>query len=229
MAKRGNGDDKPYKKRISRGKSGKAPRKRREIKIKQIKKKEFIKKMRFITTFLILVVIVAIVIIYSQPFLNENDISNNNHSNGNGDGNIGTELGQTAPDFELDDIDGKGFSLMDYRGSVIILDFMADHCPPCHDEVEHLKEVHLNYSNKDVRIMSIGVDNSESSEQLDNNVREAYGCDWLFAAGGGSVGDAYNVEYIPTIYILDKQGIITYKNVGLTAYSTLSNELDKIV
>ena len=73
------------------------------------------------------------------------------------------------------------------------------------------------------------MDNSESAEQLDSNVKEAHGCDWLFAAGGGMVGDAYNVEYIPTTYIIDKQGIIIYKNVGLTAYSALSDELDKIV
>jgi len=48
MVKRGNGDGKPHKKHISRGESGKAPRKRREIKRKQIRKREFIRKMKLI-------------------------------------------------------------------------------------------------------------------------------------------------------------------------------------
>jgi hypothetical protein len=78
-------------------------------------------------------------------------------------------------------------------------------------------------------IVSIDVDNSESAEQLNDNVKETHGCDWRFAAGGGMVGNTYRVEYIPTIYIIDKQGIITYKNVGFTDHSTLSDKLDMIV
>lgn len=229
MVKKTRTNKKGYNKTKSKGKSAKPMRKRQEIKREHIRKRALIRKMKYITTLVILLISMAAVVIFYQTLPNENNINNNDNPNGNGGDNIGTEVGQTAPDFELTDIDGKGFSLVDYRGSIIILDFMADSCQPCHYEIEHLKEVHYNYSSKGVEIISIGVDNSESAEQLNNNVKEAHDCDWRFAAGGAGVGNNYDIEAIPTIYIIDKQGVISYENTGLTDYSTLSYELDKLV
>ena len=155
--------------------------------------------------------------------------SNNGGSSDNGAVSIGINVGQTAPDFELTDTEGIKFSLNDYREYIVILDFMADRCPPCHDEMDHLNEVHSNYYSKGVRIISIGVDDSETAEQLITNVQEKHNCDWRFAAGGGNVGNTYQIQYIPTIFILDKEGNIAYKNTGLTDYSTLKLEIDKII
>jgi len=214
---------------IKQRKKAKPLRKRHEIKRKQIKRRALIRKIKYITVLIVLLIIIIFAIILHSYYKElERNGGNGNQNNINGN-NIGIEVGQIAPDFELTDTDGNSFTLMDYRGSIIILDFMADRCSPCHEEMDHLKEVHSNYSSKAVRIISIGVDNSESAEQLNNNVKDAHGCDWLFAAGGGMVGNKYGIEYIPTIYIIDEQGIITYKNVGLTDYSILQSEIEKLL
>jgi peroxiredoxin len=42
-------------------------------------------------------------------------------------------------------------------------------------------------------------------------------------------GITYGVVYIPTTYIIDQQGRVVYKNVGVTPYSALSIEIDKLL
>ena len=140
---------------------------------------------------------------------------------------IGTDVGDQAPDFTLIDIDGNEFSLSDYRGKVVILDFMAVWCIPCVSEMSHLKEINISYGGGEVIIMSIDVDPYESDDAI-RGFKEDYGGDWIFASGP-SPGIDYGIEYIPTLYIIDQQGIITYKNVGVTSSSTLSSEIDKLL
>lgn len=139
---------------------------------------------------------------------------------------IGIEVGQISPDFTPTDIDGKTFSLSDYRGKVVVIDFMATWCGPCVAQMGHLKQVYSNYGDK-VLIMSIDVDPNETNEMI-RQFKASYGDEWIFA-GGPNVGITYEVIYIPTMYIIDQRGRIVYKNVGVTPYSTLSVEIDKLL
>ena len=144
-----------------------------------------------------------------------------------GENNIGTELGQTAPDFTLTDIHGVTFSLSDYRGKIVVLDFMATWCGPCVAQMSHLKQLYTDYGARGVVIMSIGIDPAETNEII-RQFKESYGDNWIFASGP-TVGATYGVVYIPTMYIIDGQGRIAYKKVGVTTYSALAAEINKLL
>ncbi len=135
---------------------------------------------------------------------------------------------ESAPDFTLTDTDGERFSLGKYLGEVIILDFMATWCGPCVEEMDHLKKIHTNYQSRGVRIISIDVDNGETKKEL-NDFKLKHECDWQFATNGGSVGNTYGASSIPMIYIINREGAIEFKQVGLTDYSVLANEVDKLL
>ena len=52
----------------------------------------------------------------------------------------GNNSGQLAYEFEAEDMDGNVIKLSDYRGKKVFLNFWASWCPPCKDEMPHLKE-----------------------------------------------------------------------------------------
>jgi thiol-disulfide isomerase/thioredoxin len=54
-------------------------------------------------------------------------------------GTIGS-LG-AAPDFTLKTFNDETFKLSEKQGKVVLLDFMADYCQPCHNEMPELQEV----------------------------------------------------------------------------------------
>lgn len=144
-----------------------------------------------------------------------------------GEGNIWIELGQTAPDFTLQNIDGVSFTLSGYRGNIVGIDFMATWCGLCMLKMGHLKQLFTNYSAQWVVIMSIDVDPSETNETI-RQFKERYGDNWAFVSGL-TLGTTCGVIYIPIIYIIDPEGRIAYKNVGITSYSTPAAEVDKLL
>ena len=117
-----------------------------------------------------------------------------------------------APDFTLTDTNGERFSLSDYEGEqVVILEFMYTTCLPCDKLV---KEALMPYSQEllgDVAIISISVFGEDSPSSLKAHADD-YG--WRHALGGEDTELAYKVTATPKIFIIDKQGQLTYSHLG---------------
>ena len=133
-----------------------------------------------------------------------------------------------APDFTLKDTDGTTFSLSDYEGEqVVILDFMFSTCEPCE---KFVKEALEPYSEKmdsdDVAILSVSVFANDDENEL-RDYAESYG--WRHALGDseGDIEIAYDVIGTPKIFIIDKNGEITYSHIGPISESELTAEVDK--
>ena len=130
-------------------------------------------------------------------------------------GTIGGE--SDAPDFTLKDTEGKTFSLSDYEGEkVVVLDFMFTTCPPCEKFVDDALEPYSKeMDNGNVVIISISVFGTDNENKLSDYAKD-YGWRHALSDTDGDIEIAYEVQGTPKLFIIDKDGKITYTAGGTT-------------
>jgi len=119
-----------------------------------------------------------------------------------------------APDFTLEDIDAKKFSLKDYRGKVIMLNFWATWCPPCRREMPSMERLHQKFANKDFVVLA--VNQMEDGDQVFTFTGDL-GVDLtlpILFDKDSSVSHAYGVMGLPTTYVIDKKGNVRFRAIG---------------
>ena len=136
--------------------------------------------------------------------------------------------GQRAPDLTLTSVEGEEFKLSDNFKKVIVLDLMSTTCPACVNEMKHLRGIYQRYSSNDVMIITIDIEKSDSNSDL-KAFKSHYGGNWTFAMDTDDVANKYKVSYIPTMVVIDRNGIIRYWGVGELSEQRLSQEIDKLI
>jgi len=139
----------------------------------------------------------------------------------------GGASGEKAPDFTLKDIYGKEFSLSDFKGKVVILDFFYINCSACRAEIDELKQIKSKFGAQ-VVIISISVNPMDTNEALRKFAKE-HGINWIVARDTANLADTYGVSAVPTLVIIDKEGYIRYTHVGFTSYEALENEVMELL
>jgi peroxiredoxin len=138
----------------------------------------------------------------------------------------GTEVGELAPDFSLETLDGEEIRLSDFRGERVVLNFWASWCGPCREEMPDIQRVS---EDKDVTVLGINLTYSEDSVEEISEFASQFELTFpILLDTNGSVSHLYRIQPIPTTYILDATGKIQYKAFGAMDYDWLVKELQKI-
>ncbi len=122
----------------------------------------------------------------------------------------GIDIGQKASVFKLSTIDDKELELESYaKEKVTLLVFSATWCPACRQEIPILNEYYNELKDKGLNVLSIDI--QESKEKVRSFV-EKYRINYPVALDtNANVARKYNVEGIPLNIIIDKSGVIRYK------------------
>ncbi len=124
----------------------------------------------------------------------------------------GTQVGNLAPDFQLQNLDGQTASLGDLRGEPVLINFWATWCPPCRDEMPYLQQIYEEWSGKGLMLLAIDIGESPAlvKEFLDEHNLSMP----VLLDTESSVAEKYNIIAIPTTLFIDKDGIIREKRIG---------------
>ena len=125
-----------------------------------------------------------------------------------------------APDFKLTALDGKPLSLAALEGKVVLLNFWATWCGPCRAEIPDLVALQERYKDR-LQIIGLNVDDEEAD--IKQYVEET-GINYPVAMTPNDVRIQFGgIPALPTSFVLDTEGRVVQKHVGLwnpTVYET---------
>jgi thiol-disulfide isomerase/thioredoxin len=134
----------------------------------------------------------------------------------------------TAPDFNLQSLDGKSVRLSDFRGKPVVLNFWATWCGPCKIEMPWFVDFQKQYASAGVQFLGVAMDDASTKDIAE--FAESMKVNYPILIGKESVGDAYGgVQFLPETFYIDRNGKIVDKAFGLKGRGEIEDDIKKIV
>ncbi|WP_040981299.1 peroxiredoxin family protein [Oceanobacillus jeddahense] len=139
---------------------------------------------------------------------------------------VGLEEGNIAPDFELQTLDGETAKLSDFRGEKVMINFWATWCPPCRAEMPDMEEF---YQDKDIVILAVNLTETENDlQQVESFINEYKLTFPILLDEEIKVAEQYMIQPIPTSYMIDSNGVVSFKAFGSLNYDFMVQEFEKM-
>jgi peroxiredoxin len=150
-------------------------------------------------------------------------MARNNRAKGPGKGQL---MGNLAPDFELQTLDGRNLKLSDLRGKAVLLNFWATYCEPCKVEMPWFVELQKEYGPQGFQIVGVSMDDA-STEDVAKFAKQM-GVNYPIVLGKESVSESYGgVGVLPTTFFVNRNGRLIAREFGLQSRSVFVDHIKK--
>ena len=117
-----------------------------------------------------------------------------------------------APDFALQDTNGKTYRLSDYRGRPVIINFWTTWCPPCREELPSMNRAWHLIREEGIAMLAINMGEDEDTIFI---FSADYPSDFpILMDQSGEVIEQWPVKGLPTTYVIAPDGTIAYRAIG---------------
>jgi cytochrome c biogenesis protein CcmG, thiol:disulfide interchange protein DsbE len=124
-------------------------------------------------------------------------------------GKPGPVVDAPAPDFQVTTFEGRKLSLADFKGQVVVLNFWATWCGPCKQELPLLEDYQRRQHSAGLVILAVATEDSLTPFQLRPLQRLL--TLQMVKRFKGNYGD---IKYLPTNFVIDRNGILRYAESG---------------
>lgn len=132
-------------------------------------------------------------------------------------------VGKPSPDFKGVDVNGKEYTLADFRGKYVYIDVWATWCGPCRQEIPYLKKLDEDYKDAQIVFLSLSVDQDKAKWEKMVKEQSMSGVQ-LHIGQNSSFQQAYKIEGIPHFILIDREGRIIDKKMSRPSMDEVTRE-----
>ena len=140
------------------------------------------------------------------------------------------EGGETgpAPEFVLQDADGKEHKMSDYKGKVVLLNFWATWCGPCKIEMPWFIEFQRKYKDQGFSVVAVSLD--EEGWDIVRPFLDDLKPNFPVLLGNDDMADDFGgIMALPPTLIIDKDGNVTSRHMGLVSKDDYAAEIEELL
>ncbi|GIV08732.1 MAG: thioredoxin [Fimbriimonadales bacterium] len=123
-------------------------------------------------------------------------------------------VGQKMPEMTFKDLKGNEVKLGGKQDKVYLIDFWATWCGPCLAAIPYMEELYNKYKDRGVVVVGVALDSGTPEEVRAFVEQRKMSYPIVVPANQQDVMRRARVKAFPTMYIVDKKGIIRYAEEG---------------
>ena len=138
-------------------------------------------------------------------------------------------VGEPAPDFELNAFTGETYRLSELKGNVVVINFWASWCESCKPEAKDLEDAFQSYLSRG-DVVFLGVDYVDTEPEALAYLEE-FGITYPNGPDlRTKISQAYRIRGVPETFIVDQAGIITHLQIGpFRSLAEIQSKIDPLL
>ena len=138
-------------------------------------------------------------------------------------------VGQSAPDFATQTLDGSRVRLSQYRGKPVLLNFWASWCAPCQDEMPLIQRASDVYKAQGLQVLAVNYQQTSTSS-MKAFLRKVNAQFPAVFDPAGKIAAAYGVNVgLPVSVFIDRSGTVSFIQLGQMSDALLQQHLHAIL
>jgi len=121
--------------------------------------------------------------------------------------------------FTVRSLTGKRVPFEQYKGKVIFLNLWATWCGPCRAEMPTIQSLYEKMDTAVVKFVILSIDRDSDEAKVGKYITQSKYTFPVFRPSG-YLTQQLNIDYIPTTFIINKEGKIVSKEIGGTNFDT---------